>query len=222
MKRTAAHNFWVRLTVLATIAGILYSSWPLGYVLNPTVNRSGLASALEALHQPYNWVFISGDVSSSLLMVLVSWLLWRHYHTLKRRLFLSFVLVNMLLFSLGTILDTLLPERCLPGTLNCPSWQHDPLLLTHGICSIAASVALFLALLVIWWRNRTPLFYSLMIGYTIFGLLSLYEAVMPNKGNFSQHYYITLCSVGLAIIPYGVHRTFQERESASPPKKSKS
>jgi hypothetical protein len=222
MKRYSAHNFWVRMSVLATIAGILYSSWPLGYALNPSVNRSGLASALEALHQPYNWVFIAGDVLSSLLMLVICWLLWRHYQAARRRLFLGFVLINVAIFAIGTILDTLLPERCLPGTLGCPVWQHNPLLLIHGVCSILASVCLFLALLVIWWRNRTPLLYALMVGYTVFGLLSLYEAVSPNKGNFSQHYYITLCSVGMAIIPYGIYRTYREDGSAASAKKSRS
>lgn len=222
MKRRSAHNFWVRLTILATVAGVLYSSWPLGYILNPTVNRGGLASALEALHQPYNWVFIAGDVLSSLLMLVVCWLLWRYYQAVRRRLFLGFVIINVAIFAIGTILDTLLPEHCLPGAPTCPSWQHDHLLLAHGICSILASICLFLALLVIWWRNRTPLLYGLMIGYTIFGLLSLYEALSPNNGNFSQHYYITLCSIGMAIIPYGVHRTFQAGESEASAKKSRS
>lgn len=221
MKRSYAHNFWVRLTVLATVAGILYSSWPLGYILNPAVAHNGLASALEALHQPYNWLFIAGDVISSLLMIVICWLLWRHYQTPKHKIFLAFVLVNVIIFAIGTILDTLLPERCLPGALTCPSWQHDHLLLVHGICSIWASLGLFLALLVTWWRNRTPPLYALMIGYTIFGLLSLYEALYPNHGNFSQHYYITLCSVGMAVVPYGVYRTFRVGRS-SPPKKSTS
>lgn len=210
MKPNSAHVFWVRMTVLAGLAGLLYSSWPLGYILNPAVNRSALASGLEALHQPYNWVFISGDVSSSLLMILICWLLLRHYRKKGQQLFLGFVLFNVVIFAAGTIADTLLPENCLPGAASCPSWQHNPLLLAHGVFSILASLGLFLALLVIWWRNRRPILYALMVGYTVFGLLSLYEAVSPDKGNFSQHYYITLCSIGMAMIPYGVHRTFLE------------
>jgi hypothetical protein len=213
MKRSSAHDFWVRMTGLACLAGILYSSWPLGYILNPAVNRSALASALEALHQPYNWVFISGDVSSSLLMILICWLLWRHYRNRRPQLFLRVVLINVAIFALGTIADTLLPERCLPGVASCPSWQHNPLLLIHGVFSILASFCLFLALLFIWWRNRTPLLSAVMVGYIIFGLLSLYEAVSLTHGNFSQHYYITLCGIGMALIPYGVHVGFRGEES---------
>jgi hypothetical protein len=208
MKRRSDHNFWIRMTVLASIAGVLYSSWPLGYILNPTINRNQLASALEAIHQPYNWVFIGGDVSSSLLMILICWWLWRHYHRKKQRAVLGFVLINVVIFGLGTIFDTLLPEHCLPTAVTCPSWQHDHLLLAHGVFSILASVCLFLALLVLWWRNRVPLMNALMLGYSVFGLLSLYEGLNPNQGNFSQHYYITLCSVVMAVIPYGIYRTF--------------
>lgn len=198
------------MTLLACLAGILYSSWPLGYILNPTISGNQLASALEALHQPYNWVFIGGDVSSSLLMIVMCWWLWRYYRARKHQVFLGFVVVNVIIFALGTILDTLLPEHCLPTAAICPSWQHDHLLLAHGIFSILASVCLFLALLGIWWRNRTSLWNTLMLGYTVFGLLSLQEALSPNQGNFSQHYYITLCSIVMAVIPYGVHRTFLE------------
>lgn len=48
------------------VAGLLYSSWPLGYWLNPQADH-GLASNLEALHQPYNWLFILIDISSGVL-----------------------------------------------------------------------------------------------------------------------------------------------------------
>jgi hypothetical protein len=208
MKRSVAHNFWMRMSILGCLAGILYSSWPLGYIFNPSVARSALASALEAQHQPYNWLFVGGDVSSSLLMIVICWLLWQHYRNSKQQFFLGLVLVNVIIFAFGTIADALLPERCLPGAVNCPAWQHSPLLVAHGVFSILASFCLFLALLFIWWRNRTPLLTALMAGYIIFGLLSLYEAIGTTQGNFSQHYYITLCSLGMALIPYGVYLAF--------------
>ena len=216
MTHISERSFWVRTTVLASIAGLLYSSWPFGYLLNPNASKKGLASALEALHQPYNWVFISADVASSLLILFIAWLIYHHYHFVRERRFLGFILINTAIFALGTIADTLLPEHCLPGVASCPSWHQDHLLLVHGIFSILAAICLFLVLLFIWWRNRTPLFYTLMVAYSVFGLLSLYEAVSPTQGNFSQHYYITLCGIWIALIPYGIQRTFYEApESAS-------
>jgi len=220
MKRSSARDFWVRMSILGCLAGILYSSWPLGYLLNPGVNQSALASALEAIHQPYNWVFIAGDASSGLLIILICWLLWRYYRSAKQRLFLKLVLVNVTVFALGTIAGALLPERCLPGQAGCLAWQHNPLLLIHGIFSILASFCLFLALLFIWWQNRTLLLSGIMVGYIVFSLLSLYEAVGPTQSNFSQHYYITLCGLGIALIPYGVHLAFRGEEMSEPRKKS--
>jgi hypothetical protein len=209
MKRSLTNfdDFWQRLTVLAILAGIMYNSWPLGHWLNPAASGQ-LASALEARHQPYNWVFISGDVISSLLVMLVAWLIWRKLRPGK---LLGFVLWNVVIFGVGTIADTLLPEACLPGAPGCQAWPHNPLLLTHGIFSILASVCLFVALLVVWWRRRQSWWLNgLMAGYVVFSLFSLIEAVTPASGNWSQHYYITLCGVWLALIPYGIQQTFRK------------
>lgn len=208
MTHNSEHLFWLRMTALASLAGILYSSWPLGYMLNPGVSSKGLASALEALNQPYNWIFITGDVLSSILVLLICWLIWRHHKADNQRRFINLVLANIAVFALGTVSDTLLPERCLPGAISCPSWRQDHLLLVHGIISIVASLCLFLALAFIWWRNRIIVLHALLLGYIGFGLLSLYEAITPTRGNFSQHYYITLCGIWIALLPYCIHRTF--------------
>jgi hypothetical protein len=220
MKYDAVHRFWVRMTVLAGVAGLLYSSWPLGYLLNPGASKKGLASALEALNQPYNWVFITGDVLSSLLILLICWLIWRHYQATARAVTANLILVGWSIFALGTFADTLLPEHCLPGSASCLSWHHDHILLAHGILSILAALSLFAVLLLVWWRSRTPLYYVLLLGYSVFGLLSLYEALSPNQGNFSQHYYITLCGIWTALIPYAIHRTFFGGEPELSGKKS--
>jgi hypothetical protein len=206
---------WKKLTIVSALSGLIYNSWPLGYWLNPAASKQALASALEAVHQPYNWVFIGGDVLSSLLIIGVCWVLWRELSgNLDRRL-LKFVLVNIVLFGVGTIIDTLLPEQCLPGAANCPTWQHSPLLLAHGLCSIGASVCLFLALVFIWRRQRSALLNILVSGYILFGFFSLLEALTPAEGNWSQHYYIALCGIWLAVIPYVIRRTFVEKPRKS-------
>ncbi|HVA10761.1 MAG TPA: DUF998 domain-containing protein [Candidatus Dormibacteraeota bacterium] len=221
MKHDAAHRFWVCMTVLAGLAGLLYSSWPLGYLLNPSASKKGLASALEALNQPYNWVFITGDVLSGLIILITGWLIWRRYRaSVHYGHLLSLILINWSIFALGTIADALLPEHCLPGAASCPSWHQDHILFAHGILSILAAAGLFAVLLLIWWRNRNLLFYGLILGYSVFALLSLYEALNPAQGNFSQHYYLTLCGLWIALIPYAIHRTFFAGEPESSGKKS--
>lgn len=207
---SSPNRFWQKLTVLSILAGLIYNSWPLGYWLNPAASGQQLASALEALHQPYNWVFISGDVVSGLLVMLVAWLIWQR---LRPDRLLAIVLLNVVVFGVGTIVDTLLPEFCLPEAPGCQSWQHNPLLLAHGVFSILAAVCLLAALGLLWWRNRRSWWLNgLMAGYAVFGLFSLAEAVTPADGNWSQHYYLILCGVWLALVPYAIRLLFRNLE----------
>lgn len=213
MIRLAIDKPWPFTNTLAIVAGITYASWPLGYVLNPSASLKGLASALEAVNQPYNWVFIAGDIISSVLIIVVAWLLWQRLQTTPHTQLLALVLANIAIFGAATIMGTLLPERCLPGVPNCPNWRHDHILLLHGIVSIIGAFCLFLALALVWWRRRrSRLLNNLMIGYLLFGAFSVIEALTPGKGNWSQHYYITLCGLWLGFVPYVLRRAFEPKE----------
>jgi len=207
--------YWVRLTVLSVCAGVLYNSWPLGHWLNPAVSKNSLASGLEAIGQPYNWVFIGGDIISSLLAIILCWILWQRFGSSRAQRFIRISLGCIILFGAGTIVDALLPERCVPGVQTCTSFTQDHLLLYHGIFSIMASVFLFLSLLFLWLHQRKNiLLNSLLVGYIAFGLISLFQAITPGKnGNWSQDYYITLCSIWLALIPYAIYKSPRDARS---------
>jgi hypothetical protein len=201
---------WKLLTGLTIIAGVIYNSWPLGYVLNPPVAHA-LASDLEGVHQPYNWVFIGGDISSSVLLILVAaFMLWRYG---KGRTWLKLVSVYSILFGVGTILDAALPLKCVSAALKCPNFTHSPLLFIHGIFSILASIFLFMAIFHLWrqlpdsWLLKVVLF-----GYTLFGLISLYNVLVTSKSAASQHFYITLCSLCIAIIPLTIRDILAQQE----------
>jgi len=196
------------LSLLSVIAGLLYNSWPLGHWLNPVVSKTSLASGLEAVHQPYNWVFIGGDVLSSLIVIILYLFIWHKLRDAKSDRSINIALICMVLFGIGTIVDALLPLKCVQGIETCPSFTHDYLLLTHGIFSILASTFLFISLLILWFRDRhNPLIDIFLFGYVVFGAVSLAEAVLPGKnGNWSQDYYISLCSVWIAVVPYLVNQ----------------
>jgi hypothetical protein len=187
--------------VLAIVAGLAYCSWPLGYILNPLVSRRGLASELEALRQPYNWLFIMLDVLAGALTVAVARLLWRQVDGLVYRV----VLANFALFGLLTAIDALVPMSCEPSLSSCPSLSHQPLLILHGIASIVASICLFLSAVLVWWQKRkqkgTVIMSLLMAGWTLFGVFSLYFFFRAGPGYLAQHYYITLCSVWIMVLP---------------------
>ncbi|HVS58787.1 MAG TPA: DUF998 domain-containing protein [Candidatus Saccharimonadales bacterium] len=201
----SSKTIW-RLTGLGILAGLLYNSWPFGFWLNPAVEQNSLASGLEAVHQPYNWVFIATDISSSVIVAIMCLWLWRAYRHGRLRTPVRLALMAMGLFAAGTIVDALMPEHCVPNLMRCPSFTQDHILLLHGIFSIAASVFLFIALFIVWLYNRKAiLLNALLVGYMVFGVISLIQAILPgDNGNWSQDYYITLCSLVLVCFPYAV------------------
>lgn len=192
---------WVILCGVSLLAGILYNSWPLGYILNPVVASRGLGSELEGLHQPYNWLFIGLDVVSSLMIMAVVGLIW-YWRRQTKGLWLQLTVAMVMGFGVFTIADALLPLRCSPSLMRCPSFRTDHLLLTHGIVSILASVCLFVSVALLWWRKRTSHMLNFVItGYIVFGIFSLVAIFTPGQGNWAQHYYITLCSLWLFLLP---------------------
>ncbi|MEO7364511.1 MAG: DUF998 domain-containing protein [Candidatus Saccharimonadales bacterium] len=202
MRRTLHHSD----TVLSVVAGLLYCSWPLGYWLNPRVANHSLASGFEALDQPYNWLFVTTDIVSSLLLIIVCMLLWEKYRNSQSVRLIKVCLASFVLFAAGTIIDALTPEHCVPNLMRCASFTHDHFLLVHGVFSITASIFLFFGLCIVWLHRRRELVLVVMLlGYIIFGAISLIEALTPSQNsNWSENYYITLCSIWIALIPYAI------------------
>ena len=188
--------------ILAVLAGVAYCSWPLGYVLNPLVSAKGLASELAALNQPFNWVFIVTDVVAGVLVTAVSIILWRHDDGRKHHV----VLANFAVFGLLTAIGAVIPMSCEPSLTTCPSLIHQPMLIVHGVASFGASISLFVSAVVVWWQRRKQgsarIMSTFMAGYILFGALSIYFLIRPGQGYLSQHYYITLCSVWTAALPF--------------------
>lgn len=193
---------------LGIAAGLLYISWPLGYWLNPAVSKNSLASGLEAVGQPYNWFFIGADVASGLLVIALCWLFWSALKNFSQLRAVYATLMSAALFGVGTIVDALLPEQCIPNFEQCPSFTHNHILLVHGVFSILASICLFISLCITWmYQRRNILLNGLLLGYILFSIISLIEAVFPaGNGNWSQHYYITLCGIWIMAIPYAVEQ----------------
>lgn len=200
-------SYRLSTTALATIAAILYCSWPLGYSLNPAVARRGLASELGGLGQPYAWVFTWGDIISSILIIFVAAMIWRGTLNQARKPLIALVLWSIVIFAIGTMTDALLPLQCSLSTAVCPNFHQDHWLLAHGIVSITAAMFLFVSLLVLWWRAKHSLVLTgLMIGYVAFSVFSVIGVLLPGQGNWAQHYYLTLCSLVLAVLPWAVWR----------------
>lgn len=208
-KSKKSPNNWQTAAAVAFVAAFLYSSWPLGYYLNPSVSAHGLASELAARGQPYNWLFMALDVISGLLVVVVAWLIWRSHKKLPVW-WLKPVLAGFALFGVFTAFDALLPMHCTPSLRQCPSLGHDHLLILHGVASISAAVFLFLTAFAMWQISQLTkgrnLMGLVMIAWILFGFMSLVFFFVPGPGYLAQHYFITLCSVWMVLLPYVISR----------------
>ena len=195
-------KIFVTALVLAIVAGVVYNSWPLGYFLNPLVTHSGgLASELEGLNQPYNWVFISLDTVCGLCVIIASIMLWhKHLDYIRKATLITFAL-----FGLLTIADALLPMTCEPSLTTCPTLSHQPILILHGIASIGSAIFLFVSAVLMWHRmkhNTGKIIMSiLMAGWGISGILTLYFFFRPGPGYLAQDYYLLLCGAWVALLP---------------------
>jgi len=193
---------------LAILAGFLYNSWPLGYVVNPVITaQHGLASELGAPGQPWWWLFDVLDVVASLLVIWVAALLWRAVKA-KHQWF-KIGMVSYTIFAVLTIVDALLPLNCQPTAKNCGPIIHNPLLITHGVSSIAAAMALFVSAVALWQLVRVSglkylhsVMIIILVGWALFGIISALFLLYPGPGYLAQHYFITLCSIWIALVPF--------------------
>ncbi len=194
---------WRGLTILSVLSGIIYNSWPLGYWLNPYVAQHDLASDLESLNEPFRWVFVDGDIVSSVLLIIVAVALVVVIRKSFKPTLVIVALSNAIAFAVGTIVDALIPLHCDPSVQRCQPYIHNPVLLIHGVFSIMASVCLFVAMAIFWWLDkRSHLMRGIVLGYILFGIFSIISILIPGQDNWAQHYSLALDGVCIAVIPF--------------------
>jgi Protein of unknown function (DUF998) len=190
---------------LAGTAALLYSSWPLGYILNPFVGRHDLASQLEALHEPYAWVFISMDVLTGVAILLAG---LRQIKIHRRQLLLRWCIISYVVFGLLNAVAALSPLNCDPEAHDCGPLLHNPLLIIHGLTSILSPGFLcigMLALIVSIYRRRMSrlivwIFVPILLAWLLSGLGAAIEFRMHVDSNLLQYYFISVCSLSIALL----------------------
>lgn len=204
---------WKSLTVVTVLSGIIYNSWPVGYWLNPYIARHDLASELEALHEPFRWLFVAGDVVSSILLIFAAVVLLISVRRLSRSNLMVVALANAIAFAVGTIFDALVPLQCDPSVQRCMPYLHDPNLLIHGLFSILASVCLFVTMTIFWWLDkRSRLMRGIVVGYILFGVFSIVSIILPGQDSWAQHYSLLLDGVCIAIIPFIISELIRKQK----------
>lgn len=211
MSRPTKPLDWKLLTA-ATGAAVLYCSWPLGYVLNPIANR-GLASNLEALGQPYNWLFAALDILSGLVVVTIAVLL-RGLTGRPRHWLLDWSIIGYGLFGFLTALDALLPVDCLDTVQRCNVLSGHPLIIIHGAASIGSIGGLTMSIVGLWYllavkrRVAWPLRWLLHIiglSWFGFGVATAVFLLADRSSALSQHLFIIVCSLWIALLPFLVY-----------------
>jgi hypothetical protein len=198
------------------LAGFFYSSWPLGYWLNSQATQ-GLASDLEALHQPYNWLFILMDVICGFLVGIASGKLLviiRNSSNQKNLLGLRITALGAGGFGLFTAVAALLPLNCIQASPQCAVSLNNSYFVIHGIFSIASIAALTTSIVAIWLllllqdhTVRTLAHYIptiFLIVWLGFGALTLYLIVHNRSSSLAQHLFIGFCCLWLIVLPYFV------------------
>lgn len=189
---------------LSILAAILYSSWPLGYWLDPVVARGALASELGGFHRPYNWLFIATDCLTGLVLLAVG------FGQLKKAPagFSPLAVYSYMIFGFLVALAALTPLACNPTSQTCGPLVHNYRALVHGFASIASVSFLLIGLLgvmrtVLKSGTRHFIRYSLLAllaAWLAFAAASLAEIIMHIHGNILQYFFITVCSLSIVAI----------------------
>ncbi|HEY8999093.1 MAG TPA: DUF998 domain-containing protein [Candidatus Saccharimonadales bacterium] len=195
---------WAMVT-LASLLAVLYCSWPLSYILNPSVGRHDLASELEAPHQPYNWVFIMLDVLSGVGLFALCVM---QYRAVERKRRIKWSVISYGIFGLLAAVAAMVPLNCDPTAQQCGALIDDPLILIHGLASILSVVALFVGTVLI---TGTTYFHEsakkswkwiagvVLFCWVAFGAGSLIEMYLNIKSNTLQDFFITVCSLSVIM-----------------------
>lgn len=204
LKRSERTAF-VAAAVSTILSAIVYCSWPLGFWLNPRAMQSGLASELGAFGQPYNWVFIWGDIVSGVLLVAAVVVLSRLY---KPTGWMRQSLIYLAIYGICGAIDAALPMSCLPSEQQCGSVFGNPLLVMHGAADFIESIALICTLVTaavyVYGHSRrwSAWIWAIGIGGTIFAIISGIVAIWGGPGYWAQRYYITLSCIWVASMPF--------------------
>jgi hypothetical membrane protein len=193
---------------LCLAAGILYNSWPLGYLFDSQTVHSGLASDLELVGHPYNWLFITGDVLTAVCIVTVAFSL-----LLKRsaRKTMVAVAIGLLLFGLFTAVSALLPSQCTIGLLRCGA-DHGHGIGLDAVTSSLAALGLLISLASLTIEGRLKNLRGHLVGlvlltWSLSGVVFAWLALTNHNALFAQDILMLLSGLALLVIGLNIDPT---------------
>lgn len=187
---------------LGIIAALVYSSWPLGYILNPAAAHNAFASQFEASGQPYNWLFIALDILSGVCLLICGGLQWLKSKSIASKL----SILSYMVFAILVIAAALIPFNCNSATSMCLDVTHSPLLIVHGLASTISVIALLFSIILVIRipsaeikfpkHNIIPIL--IITSWALVGLAALSHYHHTDE-NIVQYIFISLCSLSLIV-----------------------
>lgn len=201
-------------TIWLAFAGALaYCSWPLAFLVNPSLAGNGLASSFEAPGQRFSWLFILLDcIAGSCIVVVCIRAVRSHHRLLKQRRALAFVLLGYATFGLATAVDALVPLRCGSRSVQACASQVWPLTPDDLLTAAAmASLCLAAVTLAVHMMRRVPAVQCAvpatvavtLIGWFALGLVVVLDSPSVTVAADSQYAFLTLTSVLALVVPLG-------------------
>jgi hypothetical protein len=214
-----------RSTLWIAVAGaVAYSSWPLVFLVNPSLAGTALASSFEGRSQPFSWLFILLDCFAGLCTVIVC---ARFLHPRRGRRppgrALVLALLGYAVFGVTTAVDAVVPLNCGGSSAQeCAAqlWPITPDDLLTGV----AVLGLFVAVAILIVRMvRTP--FPLVVpattalaatGWCALGLIVLLGSTSSASAATAQYVFLTLTSLLTLVVPVEAATLLGSRPAGSP------
>ena len=214
-----------RLTLCIAVVGALaYSSWPLGFLVNPSLAGTALASGFEARSQPFSWLFILLDCAAGLctVIVFVRLLLPRPGRRPPGKA-LVVALLGYAAFGVTSAVDAVVPLSCGGSSAQaCAAqlWPITPDDLLTGIAVLGLFVAAAV-LVVRMVRGRLPLLMPATVAFTVagwsaLGLVVLVGSISPAGTATAQYAFLTLTSLLTILVASEATALLRPAVSGSP------
>jgi len=194
---------------LCLLAGVLYNSWPLGFMLDNATAHHALASDLELIGHPYYWLFILGDLLTAACIIAAAIIARFYLWHMPDRAIRTRLLLGLVLFSVFTVASSLLPYRCSTAPLALCGAIHASKIGLDAITSSLAWLGLLVSLGSLAFSDKLhPWMRQLVFGTLIIWLISagLFVVTALRYANWAYFVQFALMiTTGLTIVVIGSH-----------------
>ena len=217
-----------RSTLWIAVAGaVAYCSWPLAFLVNPSLAGSALASSFEGRSEPFSWLFIVLDCVAGLCTVVVSVRILHSRHRSRspgRTLVLA--LLGYAAFGVTTAVDAVVPLSCGGSSAQACAAQLWPLTPDDLLTAIAV-LGLFVAVLAILVERlvRTPrprlvpaTIVIPAVGWCSVGCMVLVGSTSSVSAAAAQYAFLTVTSLLMLIVPLEAAGVLRSRPARSQPR----